>query len=155
MFNEEAVLRCWPTASGRSADAMVDDGVCAAYEIVAVDDGSTDATPVLPQRLRRTWPEVRVLRLRANAGHQAAISAGLARARGDYVVTLDADLQDPPEVIREMLTIARTEGVDVVYGCAPIAPRTPPSNGGRLAPSIEPNEHCPVSTPRSTPGTTD
>lgn len=116
MFNEEAVLPLLSDRLRPLADAMVDDGVCAAYEIVAVDDGSTDATPVLLQRLRRTWPEVRVLRLRANAGHQAAISAGLARARGDYVVTLDADLQDPPEVIREMLTIARTEGVDVVYG---------------------------------------
>ena len=116
MFNEEAVLPLLADRLRPLADAMVDDGVCAAYEIVAVDDGSTDATPVLLQRLRRTWPEVRVLRLRANAGHQAAISAGLARARGDYVVTLDADLQDPPEVIREMLTIARTEGVDVVYG---------------------------------------
>ena len=116
MFNEEAVLPLLADRLRPLADAMVDDGVCAAYEIVAVDDGSTDATPVLLQRLRRTWPEARVLRLRANAGHQAAISAGLARARGDYVVTLDADLQDPPEVIREMLTIARTEGVDVVYG---------------------------------------
>ncbi len=116
MFNEEAVLPLLADRLRPLADALVDDGVCAAYEIVAVDDGSTDATPVLLQRLRRTWPEVRVLRLRANAGHQAAISAGLARARGDYVVTLDADLQDPPEVIREMLTIARTEGVDVVYG---------------------------------------
>ncbi|MCA0322189.1 MAG: glycosyltransferase family 2 protein [Actinobacteria bacterium] len=116
MFNEEAVLPLLADRLRPLADAMVDDGVCAAYEIVAVDDGSTDATPVLLQRLRRTWPEVRVLRLRANAGHQAAISAGLAWARGDYVVTLDADLQDPPEVIREMLTIARTEGVDVVYG---------------------------------------
>ena len=116
MFNEEAVLPLLADRLRPLADAMVEDGVCAAYEIVAVDDGSTDATPVLLQRLRRTWPEVRVLRLRANAGHQAAISAGLARARGDYVVTLDADLQDPPEVIREMLTIARTEGVDVVYG---------------------------------------
>ena len=74
---------------------------------------------------------------------------GLARARGDYVVTLDADLQDPPEVIREMLTIARTEGVDVVRtGCARIRTTDSAFNGGRLAPSIEPNRHCPVSTPR-------
>jgi dolichol-phosphate mannosyltransferase len=86
------------------------------YEILCVDDGSTDGTPVLLQRLRREWPEVRVLRLRANAGHQAAISAGLARARGQWMVTLDADLQDPPEVIGEMLAVARGQGVDVVYG---------------------------------------
>jgi len=71
---------------------------------------------VLLQRLVREWPQVRVVRLRANAGHQAAISAGLARARGAWVVTIDADLQDPPEVIGEMLDVARGQDVDVVYG---------------------------------------
>ena len=86
------------------------------YEVLCVDDGSTDATPVVLQRIRREWPQVRVVRLRANAGHQAAISAGLARARGRWVVTIDADLQDPPEVIGEMLAVARGQGVDVVYG---------------------------------------
>ena len=92
------------------------DGTGAGYEVVAVDDGSKDATPVLLQRYRHEWPQLRVLRLRANAGHQAAISAGLAHARGDYVATIDADLQDPPEVIAQMLQVARREGVDVVYG---------------------------------------
>lgn len=86
------------------------------YEVIAVDDGSTDQTPVLLQRYHREWPQLRVLRLRANAGHQAAISAGLSTARGDWVVTLDADLQDPPEVITEMLLSAAQHGVDVVYG---------------------------------------
>jgi dolichol-phosphate mannosyltransferase len=56
------------------------------------------------------------VRLRANAGHQAAIAAGLARARGRWVVTIDADLQDPPEVIGEMLALAQERAVDVVYG---------------------------------------
>jgi glycosyltransferase involved in cell wall biosynthesis len=111
MFNEESVLplfieRLRPVA----------DGLGVGYEVVAVDDGSSDGTPVGLQRARRTWPQLRVLRLRANAGHQAAISAGLARALGDYVVTLDADLQDPPEVIAEMLRVAREQHVDVVYG---------------------------------------
>jgi polyisoprenyl-phosphate glycosyltransferase len=91
-------------------------GLDGAYEVVAVDDGSRDATPVLLQRHLRDWPQLRVVRLRTNAGHQAAISAGLTAARGDWVVTLDADLQDPPEVLAEMLTTAEAEEVDVVYG---------------------------------------
>ena len=111
MYNEEAVL---PLLVERLRPAA--DGWGVSYEILCVDDGSTDGTPVLLQRLRREWPQVRVLRLRANAGHQAAISAGLARARGQWVATLDADLQDPPEVIGEMLAVARGQGVDVVYG---------------------------------------
>jgi dolichol-phosphate mannosyltransferase len=66
--------------------------------------------------MRREWPAVRVVRLRANSGHQAALSAGLVRARGDWVVSIDADLQDPPETIAAMLQAARSQGVDVVYG---------------------------------------
>ncbi len=94
----------------------VADGWGVTYEVLCVDDGSTDGTPVLLQRIRHAWPQVRVVRLRANAGHQAAISAGLARARGRWVATIDADLQDPPEVIGEMLAVARGQDVDVVYG---------------------------------------
>jgi len=111
VYNEEDVL---PLLAQRLRP--VADGLDTAYEVVAVDDGSSDATPVVLQRLHRDWPQLRIVRLRANAGHQAAISAGLAAARGHYVVTLDADLQDPPEVIAPMLEAARTQGVDVVYG---------------------------------------
>ncbi len=111
MFNEEDVL---PLLVERLRPLL--DGLGSVYEVVAVDDGSSDLTPALLQRFGRGWPELRTIRLRANAGHQAAISAGLRRARGDYVATIDADLQDPPEVILEMLTEARSTGVDVVYG---------------------------------------
>lgn len=111
MFDEEDVL---PLFVERLRPVV--DGLGASYEVLVVDDGSRDRTPVLLQRHRHTWPELRVLRLRANAGHQAAISAGLARSRGDYVVTIDADLQDPPELIGEMLQLARDEQLDVVYG---------------------------------------
>lgn len=111
MFDEADVLPLFVQRLRPVLDALGED-----YELVAVDDGSRDQTPVLLQAHRRTWPQLRVLRLRANAGHQAAISAGLAAARGDWVVTLDADLQDPPELITEMLTAARAQGVDVVYG---------------------------------------
>ena len=111
LFDEEEVL---PLLVERLRPVC--DGLGAAYEVVAVDDGSTDTTPALLHRYRREWPELRVVRLRANAGHQAAICAGLDRSRGAWVVTLDADLQDPPEVIADMLSTARSERVDVVYG---------------------------------------
>ncbi|MGL5829482.1 MAG: glycosyltransferase family 2 protein [Angustibacter sp.] len=92
------------------------DGLDRAYEVLAVDDGSSDQSPVLLSAARRDWPELRVLRLRANSGHQAALSAGLTRARGRWVVSIDADLQDPPETIAELLATAEREQVDVVYG---------------------------------------
>ena len=111
MFNEESVL---PLFVARLRP--VADGLGVTYEVVAVDDGSTDGTAIGLQRERRGWEQLRVVRLRANAGHQAAISAGLMRARGDFVVTLDADLQDPPKTIALMLAAAREQGVDVVYG---------------------------------------
>lgn len=111
VYNEEDVL---PLLAQRLRP--VAQALDTSYEVVTVDDGSTDQSPVVLQRLLREWPQLRIVRLRANAGHQAAISAGLAAARGDYVVTLDADLQDPPEVITEMLAQARLHGVDVVYG---------------------------------------
>jgi len=57
-----------------------------------------------------------LVKLRRNSGHQAALTAGLQRAVGDWVVSIDADLQDPPETIAEMLRTARDEGLDVVYG---------------------------------------
>lgn len=111
VYNEEDVL---PLLAQRLRPVL--EGLATPYEVVAVDDGSTDASAVVLQRIRHDWPQLRVIRLRANAGHQAAISAGLARARGDYMVTIDADLQDPPEVIEQMLRLARSERVDVVYG---------------------------------------
>ncbi|GAB3579324.1 glycosyltransferase family 2 protein [Calidifontibacter terrae] len=112
MFNEEEVL---PLFVDRIGPVLADLKV--PYEVVAVDDGSSDQTPVLLQKYLRRWPELRVLRLRTNAGHQAAISAGLVAARGDWMVTIDSDLQDPPEVIADMWRAATTgDDVDVVYG---------------------------------------
>lgn len=111
MYDEQEVL---PMFVARLRPALEDIGV--SYEVVAVDDGSRDDTPVLLQRALRDWPQLRVIRLRANAGHQAAISAGLRAAGGDWLVTIDADLQDPPETIAAMYEAAVTEQVDVVYG---------------------------------------
>lgn len=109
-FDEQAAL---PLLVDRLRPVL--DKLGATYEVVIVDDGSRDATPVLLQRYRREWSQLRVLRLRANAGHQAALSAGLQRARGDWIATLDADLQDPPELLSDMLAAAHANDVDVVY----------------------------------------
>jgi glycosyltransferase involved in cell wall biosynthesis len=84
-------------------------------EIIYVDDGSTDGTIPLLRELQSSDNRVRVVRLSRNFGHQIAITAGLEHASGDAVVIIDADLQDPPEVIGEFLSRWR-EGYDVVYG---------------------------------------
>ena len=110
-YDEEAAL---PMFASRLRPVL--DGLGVAYEVVLVDDGSQDLTAAVALGMRRDWPELRLVGLRVNAGHQAALSAGLRRARGDYIVTIDADLQDPPETIAEMLRIARAEQLDVVHG---------------------------------------
>ncbi len=116
MYDEEAVLPLFAQRLRPVLDAMVTGGAVTDYEVLAVDDGSRDATPVLLAAQRRAWPQLRVVRLRVNAGHQAALSAGLDRARGDWVATLDADLQDPPEVLPQMLQRAVADDLDVVVG---------------------------------------
>ena len=93
--------------------------VCAAleglpFELVLVDDGSADRTPALLATLAERDARVRVVQLSRNFGHQTALTAGLDHARGDVVVMLDADLQDPPELIPELLGHWR-RGTDVVY----------------------------------------
>ena len=83
-------------------------------ELIYVDDGSTDATPLLLESLCATDSRVGVLTLSRNFGHQAAVSAGLQHARGDAVVVLDGDGQDPPELISELVMRWRA-GAEVVY----------------------------------------
>jgi len=84
-------------------------------EVVFVDDGSLDGSLSALRRLSASEPRYGILSLARNFGHQAAITAGIDHARGDAVVVMDADLQDPPEVILEMVVKWR-EGYDVVYG---------------------------------------
>jgi len=93
--------------------------VCAAlqglpFELVLVDDGSSDGSPLMLETLAASDPRVRVIHLSRNFGHQTALTAGLDHASGDAVVMLDADLQDPPELITTMLEHWRA-GCDVVY----------------------------------------
>ena len=110
-FNEEAVL---PETHRRLVAVL--EGVSALdFELVYVDDGSRDATLDLLRGLRHADPRVRVLALSRNFGHQIALTAGLAETAGDAVAVIDADLQDPPGLIPQMLERWR-RGADVVYG---------------------------------------
>ena len=85
------------------------------YELLIVDDGSSDGSFGRLAELARGDTRLKVLKFSRNFGHQTAITAGLDAARGDAVVVIDADLQDPPEVIPQMVEKWR-EGFDVVYG---------------------------------------
>ncbi len=84
-----------------------------AWEIVVVNDGSTDQTLAQLIKLRGSMPQLRIVDLSRNFGKEAALTAGLAHAQGEAVIMIDADLQDPPELIPEMVACWR-EGYDVV-----------------------------------------
>ncbi len=107
MYREEALVEAF-YARVRSALEGIP------FELVLVDDGSTDRTPELLDEIAERDERVRVVHLSRNFGHQTAITAGLDHARGDAVAMIDADLQDPPELIPEMLEHWR-RGTDVVY----------------------------------------
>jgi dolichol-phosphate mannosyltransferase len=96
------------------------------YEIIFVDDGSTDGTPELLRQTAAANDKVKVLFFSRNFGHQAAITAGLDFATGDAAAVMDADLQDPPELLPEMLNLIE-QGYDVVS-----AQRMTRSGEGRL-----------------------
>lgn len=94
--------------------ATVLDTLSAASEIVYVNDGSGDATLALMQRLRDSDARVTIIDLSRNFGKEIAMTAGLDHARGDAVIVIDADLQDPPELIPQLIAEWRN-GYDVVY----------------------------------------
>jgi len=85
------------------------------YEILYIDDGSSDNTAQLLAKIQESDTHVRVLGFARNFGHQIAVTAGIDHANGDGVILIDADLQDPPELIPEMVELWR-QGYDVVYG---------------------------------------
>ncbi|MFN7263991.1 MAG: glycosyltransferase family 2 protein [Phenylobacterium sp.] len=110
MHNEAAVL---PTTLAAIKAAL--GGLGVEYEIIGVDDGSTDDTFAVLSRLAEADPRLRGLRLSRNFGKEAALSAGLDHCDGDMVVPIDADLQDPPSLIADFITLWEA-GYDVVYG---------------------------------------
>jgi glycosyltransferase involved in cell wall biosynthesis len=110
IFNEEAVL---PILL-RRIDALM-DALDAPAEAIFVDDGSTDCSSIVLEAKARDDHRCRYIGLTRNFGHQIAITAGMDAAKGDAVVVMDGDLQDPPEVVLDMIDKWK-EGYQIVYG---------------------------------------
>jgi dolichol-phosphate mannosyltransferase len=111
-FNEEACLTMLHerlTATARGAAG-------ADYELVLINDGSRDRSWEIMRRLAATDPHLVAVNLSRNHGHQLALTAGLDLCQGDRILIIDADLQDPPELLPAMLKIMRESEADVVYG---------------------------------------
>src|ERR671933_1670077 len=109
VYNEQETL---PKLSARVAAVL--DSLDGPAEVLVVDDASSDDTFGLLLDLHERDPRFKPVRLARNFGHQVAISAGLDAALGDAVVVMDGDLQDPPEVIPELVAKWR-EGFEIVY----------------------------------------
>ncbi|MCL2165078.1 MAG: glycosyltransferase family 2 protein [Oscillospiraceae bacterium] len=111
MYNEQEVIN---ETCKRLKETMDSTGF--AYEIILVNDGSRDNTLPMAIKICRDNPEFKLISFSRNFGHQIAITAGMDFAQGDAIVVIDADLQDPPAVIPEMLRKWSEEGYEVVYG---------------------------------------
>src|SRR5262245_34627974 len=110
-FNEEHVLPEFLRRVG-----LVLNGVGGTTEIVLVDDGSRDATWQIMTDAAAKDSRIVAVRLMRNHGHQLALTAGLSICRGERILVIDADLQDPPELLPEMLTLMGQNGADGVHG---------------------------------------
>jgi glycosyltransferase involved in cell wall biosynthesis len=111
-FNEEACLAELHERLRAAARSAVGDD----HELVLVNDGSRDGSWPAMQGLAADDPRVLAINLSRNHGHQLALTAGLDLCRGDTILIIDADLQDPPELLGPMLEAMRENGADVVYG---------------------------------------
>jgi glycosyltransferase involved in cell wall biosynthesis len=110
-YNEEESL----DETYRRVKAACDSAPVESYEVIFINDGSTDKTLSILKNLAQSDSNLVLVDLSRNHGQQLALTAGLFQAKGDYTLILDADLQDPPELLTAMLERAR-DGVDVVYG---------------------------------------
>ena len=109
-YNEEAVIT---DSYNRFTDVMTSNGYD--YELLFVNDGSKDKTEEILTTFAQTDDRVKLISFSRNFGHQNAVSAGLHNCTGDVAVIIDADLQDPPEVIPQMIETYRKEQCNVVY----------------------------------------
>ncbi|MBM4140388.1 MAG: glycosyltransferase family 2 protein [Nitrospira sp.] len=113
--NEEDVLAITHERLTKILDILLFSEKILDYELIYVDNGSTDNTLQVLKNIFDSDPHTRIIALRRNFGFQGSISAGLSYTKGDAVVTIDADLQDPPEKIEEMITYFE-QGYDLVLG---------------------------------------
>ena len=114
IFNEEAVLPVLVARLEALLPTLENEGDT--VEVLFVNDGSRDSSLLQLRELAQKHSWARVLSFSRNFGHQIAVTAGMHHAAGDAVVLLDADLQDPPELLPEMIRLWRDEGWEVVYG---------------------------------------
>lgn len=110
-FNEQENI---PTLMARVDAALTN--LHRRFEVLVIDDGSTDATPALLADAMRQFPWLRVLRMRHNSGQSAAFAAGFAACRGQLIATIDADLQNDPAEIPRLAAMLEENGVDMVTG---------------------------------------
>jgi dolichol-phosphate mannosyltransferase len=110
-YNEEAVIDESHSVLYETMKSNFDD-----FEIIYINDGSKDLTRDLLNKISTSFREVRTIHFSRNFGHQPAVTAGIKFAKGHYIIIIDADLQDPPSLIPEMVAMARSENANVVYG---------------------------------------
>jgi dolichol-phosphate mannosyltransferase len=108
-FEEKVVEECYK----RLASVVIENQI--SYEFIFVNDGSTDDTLEILEGISKKDKNVKVISLSRNFGHQIAVTAGIEKAKGDALVIIDADLQDPPELIPDMIALWEN-GYDIVYG---------------------------------------
>ena len=111
-YNEEATLPLFYEEMMKHVSSLIETGILAQYEFVFVDDGSGDSTASLLQDLARRDDRVHYVILSRNFGKEAAMFAGLQKTSGQYAVVMDADLQDPPSLIPQMLEAVRSGEFD-------------------------------------------
>jgi len=111
VYNEEDLIEELATRTVNAVESFVSN-----YEILFINDGSTDATLQKLLEARKHCSRIKIIDLSRNFGHQAAFTAGLELAMGNYVAMMDGDLQDPPELLAQMYKKIKEEGYDIVSG---------------------------------------
>ncbi|MDD2306542.1 MAG: glycosyltransferase family 2 protein [Prolixibacteraceae bacterium] len=111
VYNEEGLIEELVARSVKALESFTTN-----YEILFVNDGSVDSTLRKLIEARKQYPRIKIVDLSRNFGHQAAFTAGLEMALGNYVAMMDGDLQDPPELLAEMYRMINEDGFDIVSG---------------------------------------